>query len=122
MKRFSLIARFKSIKYACEGIGQFFREEHNAWIHLAGTVFVIILVVLLKPSQAELLALVLVTGLVWVTELFNTAIEGIMDFVSVKKHPQIKFIKDVSAAAVLVMAIVALVTGAIVFIPKIMKW
>jgi len=41
-----------------------------------------------------------------------------MDFISVEQHPQIKFIKDVAAAAVLVAAIVAFITGCIVFIPK----
>jgi diacylglycerol kinase (ATP) len=51
-------------------------------------------------------------------EIFNTAIEKIMDFVSPELHPEIKLIKDLAAAGVLLAAFTALVTGAIVFIPK----
>ncbi len=46
------------------------------------------------------MALVLAVGFVWAAELFNTGIEKIMDFISKKQHPNIKFIKDISAAAV----------------------
>ena len=67
----------------------------------------------------ELLALVIVTGGVWITELINTAIEHIMDMISPEKHPEVKYIKDLAAAAVLMAAIVALTTGSIVLLPKI---
>ncbi|HEV7780962.1 MAG TPA: diacylglycerol kinase family protein [Chitinophagaceae bacterium] len=118
MKKFSIRERVKSFRYALNGIGQFFREEHNARIHLAATILMIILAIFLKVSKGEVILLTLVTGLVWAAELLNTAIEKAMDLISVKKDPRIRFIKDVAAAAVLVMAIVALTTGCIVFIPK----
>ena len=41
-----------------------------------------------------------------------------MDFVSVQQNPEVKFIKDLAAGAVLVAVITALVVGAVVFIPK----
>ena len=65
-----------------------------------------------------MIILVFAIGFVWVAELFNTAIEKIMDFISKEQHPKIKLIKDLSAAAVLVAAMVAFITGCIVFIPK----
>jgi len=65
-----------------------------------------------------LLALVFAIGFVWVTEMFNTCIERVMDYVSDQRHKDIKFIKDLAAGAVLVAAITALVVGAVVFIPK----
>ena len=40
-KPFSLNARSRSIKYAFEGLIIFFKQEHNAWIHLAATILVI---------------------------------------------------------------------------------
>jgi diacylglycerol kinase (ATP) len=67
----------------------------------------------------EIIALVFAVGFVWVAEMFNTCIEHIMDFISTEKKPAIKFIKDLSAGAVLVAAITALITGSIIFIPKI---
>jgi len=97
---------------------RFFFEEQNAVLHLLATVTVGIMIIFFKISGAELLALVMVTGGVWITELINTAIEKIMDHLSPEQHPRVKYIKDLAAAAVLVAAAVALITGAIIFIPK----
>jgi len=118
MKKFSLRARGQSFKYAFDGITGFFQREHNALLHALATLAVAVLALLLPVTRWEIIVLVLVTGLVWTAELFNTAIEKIMDFISVKEHTEIKFIKDISAAAVLVTALIALVTGCLVFIPK----
>ena len=60
----------------------------------------------------------LAIGFVWTTEIINTAIEKIMNLISEEQRPEIRIIKDMSAAAVLIAAIAALVTGCIVFIPK----
>src|SRR5690242_19083915 len=118
MRRISIKARTNSFRYAFRGIQQFFEKEHNAWPHLAGTIIVVILSIVFSVTRTELLALVIVTGSVWTAELFNTAIEKTADLISLEDHPGIKFIKDVSAAAVLISAVTALVTGCIVFIPK----
>jgi diacylglycerol kinase (ATP) len=56
--------------------------------------------------------------LVWVAEIFNTVIEQVMDFISPTYHPQVAFIKDLAAGAVLISAVIAAITGLIVFIPK----
>lgn len=115
---FSFRARLYSFRYAFNGIVRFFFEEHNAVLHLLATVTVGILIIFFRISGYELLALLIVTGGVWVTELINTAIEKIMDHLSPEQHPQVKYIKDLAAAAVLVAAIVALITAGIIFIPK----
>lgn len=117
--KFSVKARFKNFIYAFAGIKSFVTFQHNAWIHLMGTIFVIFLAVVFHVTYADTIALSFAVGFVWVSELFNTAIEKIMNFISVEKNPEIKIIKDLSAAAVLVTAITALVVGCIVFIPKI---
>ncbi len=117
-KSFSWRARLGSFRYAFSGLVRFFFEEHNAVLHLLATVTVGIMIIFFKISGAELLALVMVTGGVWITELINTAIEKIMDHLSPEQHPRVKYIKDLAAAAVLVAAAVALITGAIIFIPK----
>jgi diacylglycerol kinase (ATP) len=117
-KPFSLTARIKSFHYAFAGIRQFFASEHNAWIHLFATVIVIVLAFIIPISSLEAVSLVIVIGLVWVTELFNTAVERLVDFVSIEKSPVIKIIKDISAAAVLVAAVIAVITGCWIFIPK----
>ena len=115
---FSVKARVKSFGYAFAGIKHFLSSQHNAWIHLMGTVVVIFLAVGFHVSNSEAIALTFAVGIVWVSELFNTAIEKIMDFISVEKNQKIKIIKDLSAAAVLIAAITAAVAGCLVFIPK----
>lgn len=117
-KNFSIRARGQSIKYAWEGVNAFFGQQHNAIIHLFITVGVFMAAIFLDIRFYEMLALVLATGFVWVAELFNTAIEAVMDHLSPEKHSRVKFIKDVSAAAVLLSAFTAIVVGALIFIPK----
>ncbi|MDF2193142.1 diacylglycerol kinase family protein [Paraflavitalea sp. CAU 1676] len=115
---FSTKERVRSFRFAGQGILSFLRNDHNAWIHLGSTVAVIVLAGYTGVTKVELLALVFVIGLVWLAEMFNTCIERIMDFISTERKPEIKFIKDVAAGAVLVAAIAAFITGCIVFIPK----
>lgn len=115
---FSIRSRVRSFRYAWEGIITFLQKEHNARLHLMATVVVVTLAILVPVTKAELLALVFAIGLVWVTEIFNTCIEQIMDFVSPQRHPDVKFIKDLAAGGVLVAAIAAVAIAIIVFIPK----
>lgn len=117
-RKFSIKARLRSFLYAFSGIGDLFSSEQNMLIHLLATSVVVVLGFAFHVNPIEWTVLVLATGFVWVAEIFNTAIEKIMDFISDEKRPQIKFIKDISAAAVLVSAITALTAGCLIFIPK----
>lgn len=117
-QKFSIKARLRSFSYAFNGIKDLFSSEQNMFIHLLATFIVIVLGFVFHISSIEWAILILAIGFVWAAEIFNTAIEKIMDFISVEKKPQIKFIKDVSAAAVLVSAVIALAAGCLIFIPK----
>lgn len=117
-RTFSWRARLASFRFAFSGLVRFFFEEHNALLHLVATVVVAGMIIFFRIRGHELLALVMVTGGVWITELINTAMEKTMDHLSPAQHPNVKYIKDLAAAAVLVAAAVALVTGAIIFIPR----
>jgi len=115
---FSLRARLNSFGFAFNGLYTFFKQEPNARIHLIATIAACIAAVYFNVSFFEIIALIIVTGFVWVAEIFNTAIERIMDFISMEENSNIKFIKDLAACGVLISAITAMVTGAIIFIPK----
>lgn len=117
-KTISFRSRLSSFGFACRGIQKFFNQEPNAWIHLTATIAVFTSSAHFSISGFELLALIIVTGLVWIAEMFNTVIERVMDFISPAHHPQVAFIKDLAAGAVLIAAIMAAITGLIVFIPK----
>jgi diacylglycerol kinase (ATP) len=119
-QRFSLRSRLRSFSFAFAGIRQFLVREHNARIHLVATICVIVAALVLHVSAAEAAVLAIVTGVVWITELLNTCVERMMDFVYPEEHPQIKFIKDLAAGAVLVAAFTAVVAGLLIFIPKLL--
>ncbi len=121
-KSFSITARTQSFGYAINGIITFFKQEHNAWLHGIATIMVMVLAFVFPVSNMEAVALAFAVGFVWTAEIFNTVIEKIMDFISVEKKPAIKYIKDLAAGAVLVAAITSLITGLIIFIPKIQIW
>jgi len=117
-KQFSFRARANSFRFAWEGIYNFLAREHNARIHLAATIMVFISACWCGVSRNEMILLIIVTGFVWAAEIFNTAIEKVMDFIAPGYHPGVKLIKDLAAAAVLIAALTAMVTGAFIFIPK----
>lgn len=119
-KKFSWKERGNSFTFAWDGLKALFRTEHNAWIHGGVTVVAFALGFLLHISRLEFLAMVIVMTSVWVAEIFNTALEKTMDFISKEKHPGIKLVKDLAAAAVLITAIAAVIAGCIIFLPKLL--
>ena len=118
---FSIKARLKSFGFAMSGILHFFYHVHNARVHLAATILVILVCFYLPVTRTELLALIFTISLVWISEMINTSLEKLADMVTTQYHPQIRIIKDVAAGAVLVASIAALLTGLIIFIPKILS-
>ncbi|SRR5450631_2986173 len=117
-KKFSFAERIRSFRYAFAGIRKYMGSGHNAILHLAATIAVLIASLVLKVSAAEAGALTIAIGFVWVAEMFNTCVEKIMDFISLERDPRIQFIKDVSAGAVLVASITSFIIGLFIFIPK----
>jgi diacylglycerol kinase (ATP) len=115
---FSIRRRAKSFQYAGAGIIRFLRTEHNARIHLAATVLVIIAGWVLKVSPDQAAVLALAIGLVWVAEMINTCLEKTMDLISKEENAGIKLIKDLAAGAVLAASVIALIIGLFIFIPK----
>lgn len=119
---FSLKKRIKSFQFAISGLKNCVRNEHNAWVHLLATIVVLVLGFVFQISLVEWMAIAIVVGMVWVAELLNTAIERFVDFIEPEWNSKVGLIKDYSAAAVLVVSIIAMVVGALVFIPKIAGW
>lgn len=119
-RKFSISKRIKSFHFAFEGIAYFFRQEHNAWIHAVVTLLVLIAATILKVSKAEMIIIIFAIALVWITEMFNTAIEELLDHLSPQINPRVKVIKDIAAGAVLIASIAAVIIGLIIFIPKIL--
>lgn len=116
---FKISDRARSFKYAFNGFRIMFINEHNAWLHLIAAFCVIAAGIMFRISIADWIAIIIAIGLVFSLEAINTSIERLSDFVSPEKHILIKEVKDLAAAGVLISAITAIVTGLIVFVPKI---
>ena len=115
---FSLRARLQSLQHAWRGIDSIIKEEHNARIHLFFTVLVVGCGIAFVVTITEWLFLVFAIGLVWVTELLNTCIERLCDFIEPNENTSIGKIKDFAAGSVLVAAITSAIIGLIIFVPK----
>jgi len=118
-QKFSIKKRLKSFSYAFSGMKTAVIEEHNARIHLVAAVAVLACAAFFGLNVYEWIAVVFAIGFVFAMELINSAIENMADFISLEKHDTIRKIKDLSAAAVLVSALVAVIIGLIIFLPKI---
>lgn len=117
-RKFSIMDRIKSFKYAFNGLKLFFTNDHNGRIHLFAAVAVIALSFYLKLSGLEWIAILSVISAVIVAEIINSSIEKLADVVSPEIHPKIKIVKDLAAAAVLFAAFLAIAVGLIIFLPK----
>jgi diacylglycerol kinase (ATP) len=117
-QKFSIRQRLKSFDFALAGLIHFFTTQHNAIIHAIATAVVAGLCITLPLTVTEFIIIIWCVACVWMAELFNTAIEKICDHIAPHYSLKIKFVKDVAAAAVLVAAIAAFVTGLFIFIPK----
>lgn len=104
--------------FAWNGIQEVFKTERNFRIHILAALLVVITGFLLKITRYEWLAICLTIAFVLVSEAMNSAIEKTIDYISPNIHPAAKQIKDIAAGAVLIAAIVAIIVGIIVFLPR----
>ncbi len=111
--------RIQSFGYAGRGIGLVVSKEANMKIHLAVAVLVVMAGFYFQISIAEWIACLFCFGLVFTTEMINTAIENVVDLASPKQHELARNAKDIAAGAVLVSAIVSAAIGLIIFVPKV---
>lgn len=107
-----------SFKFACQGLKYAFTYEQNMLVHILITVLVIVFGIFLNISVIEWLFCFIVIGLVIATELINTAIEAVVDLVTEEKKMLAKIAKDTASAAVFVFALVAVCSGLVIFVPK----
>lgn len=110
-----------SFKYAFSGIASAFKTEKNMKIHMIAVICVIVLGLLLKLNLLEWIICISCFVLVIGGELFNTAIEVVVDLVSPGINEKAKKSKDIAAGGVLVFAIGSLIIGLLIFVPKIVN-
>lgn len=113
------------LRWAAGGLIWGFRSQSNFAIHLTVAAAVVIAGAVLRVTLVEWCVLSLCITVVLVAELFNTAIEHLARAITHEHHEEIRHALDTSAGAVLMAAIGAAVTGAIIFsyrLGMLMEW
>ena len=117
LMKYDLKKQLRSFGYAWKGIQSCVGKEQNLSFHLIAAMAVIIAGIVLGITRTEWIMVVMCIGTVIAAELFNTAIEKLVDLVSPERHPVAGQVKDIAAGAVLVCAVAAAIIGLIIFIP-----
>lgn len=106
--------------FAVKGIIGVLKTERNFRVHLMFLLVAAACGFFFKISAFEWIAVVIVSGMVFTSEMLNTTIEKTIDYLRPEHHPMAAFIKDAAAGAVLICAITAVIIGIIIFLPKLL--
>lgn len=105
----------KSFFNAFRGIFLMMKFERNFQIEFLAFLINMFLIFYLKLSIVDTILILIVSFGVLIAEIFNTAVEKICDIIQPEFDKRIGFIKDISAGAVVLMAIVSVIAGVLVY-------
>ncbi len=106
----------ESFKYAVDGILDVFRTQKHMRFHFVTVVLVLLVALMFDLDKKDILILLFTISLVLMGEMFNTAIEAVVDLVTQTYHPLAKFAKDAAAGAVLIATGTAVLVGCLLFL------
>jgi diacylglycerol kinase (ATP) len=106
---------WRSFNHAFEGIMYAARTQPNMRTHLVIAALVLLASLWLRLDRFYLVALIILIAMVLALELVNTAVEAMVDLLTVAHHPLAKTAKDATAAAVLIASVAAVVSGYLIF-------
>lgn len=115
VKRISESRVWRAFNFAFQGVLYATRTQRNMRIHLIAGALALIATLYLRLERAYVALIVIVIVLVIALELVNTAIEAVVDLMTVAHHPLAKIAKDAAAGAVLVVTMGALIVGYLAF-------
>ncbi len=113
-----MLRLMRSFQWALCGIVYTVKTQLNMKIHLLAAVLVAAVSVFLKMPPGELAVLAITIFMVLAAEMFNTALEAVVDLVSPEQHRLAKIAKDVAAGAVLVTALNSLAVAYLLIWPR----
>ena len=109
---------FSAIVYSIDGLRSAWKNEHAFRQELVVVVIGIITALVLKVSAFEKLMMIAVLILILIVELINSAIEAVVDRVSLERHSLSKNAKDFGSAAVLLTCLIAIATWTVILIDR----
>jgi len=89
-----------AFRYTMDGLHSAFAGEEAFRLELLLAAILIPLAFLMPVSWSFRALLLSTTLLILLVELFNSAIETVVDYISLKRHPMAKRAKDLASAAV----------------------
>ncbi|RIL70849.1 diacylglycerol kinase family protein [Staphylococcus devriesei] len=110
---------FKRFRHTFDGFKTLLLKDHNYLLHIIIAILTIVLGIIFNLNNIEWMFILLAIFLVLTLEAVNTAIECVVDLVTMEYHELAKQAKDIAAFSVLLVSILALIIGLIVFIPHI---
>lgn len=105
---------FSAICNSLEGFRTAWRLEHAFRQELGVALPGFVVALLLPVSPLERVALIAVLILILITELVNSAIEAVVDRISLDHHELSKNAKDLGSAAVMLSVVLAALTWAVI--------
>ena len=107
----------KSLRIAFSGLRAAFKKEQSFRVQVVIGIIVIFFMVILELTSLERAILTLTILAVLSLELINSQIEKFLDLIQPDLHPEVKIIKDLSAGAVLISVLGAIIIGILIFLP-----
>lgn len=111
----------ESFSFAAKGIVYLFLFHRNMRLIFLCGIAAFLAGLLFKLKGIELIALCIAITLVFMAEMFNTAIEMLMNMLTHRYQLRIKVIKDIAAGVVLIASINALAIGYALFFKRIFR-
>lgn len=114
----------KKFGYAFRGLFISLKEESSLVVHFIIATIVIVVGIILNKYMTPIdwSIIVILIAIIIGMELLNTAIENIVDIIMFEYNAKAKKIKDISAAATLILTLASVVVGLVIFIPKIIEY
>jgi diacylglycerol kinase len=105
----------KSFIYAIHGLWSAVDDQRNLKVQLAVAILVVGAGFYLSITSIEWCIILLCIAFVIGLELVNTALENLVDLVTLERKPLAGMIKDIAAGAVLFVSTLSLIIGILIF-------
>lgn len=119
LKKLGFKRALMSFKFSFEGLKYAYTHEQSLILHVLVMIIVIACAIGFQISPIQWVIIIVIGALILSAELFNTAIEAVVDMITEEYHPLAKVAKDTASAACFITDLIAFGMWMFVFIPKI---
>lgn len=107
--------------HAWDGVKLIARDQRNLKILWVTFVLAMILAALLRVTLVEMALIIFISATIMAAEMFNGALEAVLDITWPEYRPAVKAAKDMTAGAVLVLSLAAVAGALLLFVPRLIE-